>query len=175
MNKPEFQPGAVFGAILQYVLLLCPGFGKWFSDNAGKQLSDDTWIRTVGFGIHIVSVWSKYLPAIECSLISMLEPLLNPVWVLIGYGENPGYWALCGGLTIIAALIFRLYWIEVHQKNIILHKIHRTPLFLLLFCKHLDFCPFFFEESVKMRKLLKPLSKHTSAIVNCSSLSSLQA
>ncbi len=60
---------------------------------------------------------TEYLPAIESSLISMLEPILNPVWVFIGYGENPGYWAIVGGLVIIAALIFRLYWIEMHQKQ----------------------------------------------------------
>ena len=46
-------------------------------------------------------------PAAEASLISMLEPVLNPVWVLIGTGERPGPWALAGGAIVIAAVVVR--------------------------------------------------------------------
>ncbi len=37
----------------------------------------------------------------------MLEPVLNPVWVFLGYGERPGYWAVLGGAIIILALTGR--------------------------------------------------------------------
>jgi drug/metabolite transporter (DMT)-like permease len=47
------------------------------------------------------------VPAGEASLISMLEPVLNPVWVLIGYGERPGNWAIAGGAIVIAAVVVR--------------------------------------------------------------------
>jgi drug/metabolite transporter (DMT)-like permease len=45
--------------------------------------------------------------ASEASLISMLEPILNPVWVFLGAGERPGRWALAGGAIVIAAVAFR--------------------------------------------------------------------
>ena len=73
----------------------------------------------LGLGFVLFLYGQKYLPAIESSLIAMLEPLLNPVWVFLGYGENPGYWAVIGGLIIIAALVFRLYWIEIRAKKIL--------------------------------------------------------
>jgi DME family drug/metabolite transporter len=57
------------------------------------------------------------LPAIESSLIAMLEPLLNPVWVFIGYGENPGSWAVLGGIVIIMSLAFRLYWLPNREMT----------------------------------------------------------
>jgi drug/metabolite transporter (DMT)-like permease len=37
----------------------------------------------------------------------MLEPVLNPVWVLIGFGERPGPWAVAGGAIVIAAVVAR--------------------------------------------------------------------
>jgi drug/metabolite transporter (DMT)-like permease len=49
----------------------------------------------------------RHIPAGEASLISMLEPVLNPVWVLLGYGETPGKWALIGGGIVILAVIIR--------------------------------------------------------------------
>lgn len=45
-----------------------------------------------------------YCPPLACSLLGMLEPLLNPVWVLIFDGERPGVMALIGGVIVIAAL-----------------------------------------------------------------------
>jgi drug/metabolite transporter (DMT)-like permease len=49
----------------------------------------------------------KKVPAAEASLISMLEPVLNPVWVLLGTGERPGPWALAGGAIVVAAVVVR--------------------------------------------------------------------
>ena len=49
----------------------------------------------------------RRVPAAEASLISMLEPVLNPVWVLIGFGERPGPWAIAGGAIVIAAVAIR--------------------------------------------------------------------
>jgi len=53
-----------------------------------------------GFGIHRVA-------ALEASLIGMLEPVLNPVWVFAFLGETPGQWAVAGGTVIIAAVTVR--------------------------------------------------------------------
>ena len=49
----------------------------------------------------------RRVPAAEASLISMLEPVLNPVWVLIGTGERPGPWAIAGGTIVVAAVVLR--------------------------------------------------------------------
>lgn len=49
----------------------------------------------------------KRIQAVEASIISMIEPVLNPVWVLIGYGEVPSFTAIVGGLIILGAIIVR--------------------------------------------------------------------
>lgn len=43
---------------------------------------------------------------LDASLIGFIEPLLNPVWVLIFVGEKPSAWAVLGGAIIIAAIGF---------------------------------------------------------------------
>jgi drug/metabolite transporter (DMT)-like permease len=37
----------------------------------------------------------------------MIEPVLNPVWVFLLLGEQPGVWALLGGTIILGAVMYR--------------------------------------------------------------------
>lgn len=46
----------------------------------------------------------KDCPPLACSLIGMLEPLLNPVWVFLFSGEVPGPRALLGGAVVIVSV-----------------------------------------------------------------------
>ncbi|WP_375768235.1 DMT family transporter [Archangium gephyra] len=46
-------------------------------------------------------------PAVEASLLILLEPVLNPVWTFLFAGERPGPWALVGGTIILLATAWR--------------------------------------------------------------------
>jgi DME family drug/metabolite transporter len=41
------------------------------------------------------------VPAVQASLLLMIEPALSPVWAWIIHGERPGPWALAGGAVIV--------------------------------------------------------------------------
>jgi drug/metabolite transporter (DMT)-like permease len=41
---------------------------------------------------------------LACCLLGAVEPLLNPVWVLIFDGERPGVFALIGGVIVIVSV-----------------------------------------------------------------------
>jgi DME family drug/metabolite transporter len=43
--------------------------------------------------------------SLDASIVSYIEPVLNPVWVFLVLGERPSTWALVGGIIIIAAVI----------------------------------------------------------------------
>ena len=45
------------------------------------------------------------ISGVEVSLISMIEPILNPIWVALIYGEVPGSRALIGAVLIIGAVV----------------------------------------------------------------------
>ena len=47
---------------------------------------------------------SGWCPPLVCSLLGVLEPLLNPVWVAIFDGEVPGLLALVGAVIVIATI-----------------------------------------------------------------------
>lgn len=49
----------------------------------------------------------KYVTALEATLIPIIEPILNPVWVFLLLGETPGKWALAGGIIVLAAVTGR--------------------------------------------------------------------
>jgi drug/metabolite transporter, DME family len=49
----------------------------------------------------------RLIPALEASVILLLEPVLNPVWAWVVHGETPGPWALLGGAIILGATTYR--------------------------------------------------------------------
>jgi drug/metabolite transporter (DMT)-like permease len=49
------------------------------------------------------------LPALEISIILLVEPVLNPVWSWLVHGERPGPWALAGGALILGATAMRSF------------------------------------------------------------------
>lgn len=71
----------------------------------------------IGFGYMLFTYGQKVLTALESSLIALLEPILNPIWVLIGFGEVPSQWAWIGGGIIITALLFRLLYLNYTQTE----------------------------------------------------------
>jgi drug/metabolite transporter (DMT)-like permease len=46
-------------------------------------------------------------PAVEASLLALLEPVLNPIWTFLWAGERPGHWAIWGGSLILVATAWR--------------------------------------------------------------------
>lgn len=47
------------------------------------------------------------VPAVESILLLTLEPILNPLWVLLFLGERPGAWSLVGGAIVLAGVTGR--------------------------------------------------------------------
>jgi len=49
----------------------------------------------------------RRVTALESIIFSMLEPILNPIWVLLLIGERPHGWALAGGVIVVGAVTVR--------------------------------------------------------------------
>jgi DME family drug/metabolite transporter len=49
----------------------------------------------------------NHIPALEASLLLLIEPVLNPIWAWLIQGEVPGVWALLGGAIILGATTAR--------------------------------------------------------------------
>ena len=49
----------------------------------------------------------KHVTALEAVLIPVIEPILNPLWVLLFVHEKPTRWAILGGAVVLGAVMFR--------------------------------------------------------------------
>jgi drug/metabolite transporter, DME family len=118
MNAPVYQPGAVFWGNILVCLITLP----WFIQNPYPDVTQNSYLLILGFGqlglgFALFVYGQKHLPAIESSLISMLEPVLNPIWVIIWYGEIPGIFAVAGGTLILITLIYRMLYLNTSLIN----------------------------------------------------------
>jgi len=61
----------------------------------------------IGLAYAFVTKASKHVPALEATLLLLLEPVLNPIWAWAVHGETPGPWSLAGGAIILVATAVR--------------------------------------------------------------------
>ena len=61
----------------------------------------------LGLPYILYSLAIRRVTALEAILIPMLEPILNPLWVLLARGETPGPWSLTGGALVLGAVLVR--------------------------------------------------------------------
>jgi drug/metabolite transporter, DME family len=58
----------------------------------------------------------RTIPALEASLLLLLEPVLNPIWAWLVHGERPGAWALLGGGIILTATTVKA-WLDAREVS----------------------------------------------------------
>lgn len=107
-NDPQYGESSIFyGNVI--VALFCIPF---ITDMNSISLQDFAMVSFLGvfqiaFAYALFSYGLKRIIAVEASIISMFEPVLNPIWVFIGYGEVPSFYAIIGGIIIITAITVR--------------------------------------------------------------------
>ncbi len=57
-------------------------------------------IPYVFYGIAI-----RHVSALEATLVPVIEPILNPIWVALFFGERPTKYAMAGGMIVISAVL----------------------------------------------------------------------
>jgi drug/metabolite transporter (DMT)-like permease len=62
-------------------------------------------IIQIGCASLLFSFGIKRVSAVQAMLTAMIEPVLNPLWVLVVTGEKPSLSAIIGGGIIIAAVV----------------------------------------------------------------------
>jgi drug/metabolite transporter, DME family len=64
-------------------------------------------IVQIGIAYAFFTYGIAHIRAIDATLISMIEPVLNPIWVFLGIGERPANFAIVGGMIILSVSIVR--------------------------------------------------------------------
>jgi len=118
-NSPERYETAIFWGNILVVLIGLPAWLEAPVPNTAEwgMLLFLGFIQ-IGMGYILFNYGLKRVLAVESALLAMLEPILNPVWVFIGYGERPGAMAIVGGLIIVAVLALRVVVTERRSHQI---------------------------------------------------------
>ena len=106
----ERTMASVIVANLALSAVLLPLFG--FSDGppALRDLGIATYMGVfqLGLAFILISLGLRKVTALEGSLLLLVEPVLNPVWVWLVHGEPLGGWSLLGGALILLATGLRV-------------------------------------------------------------------
>jgi DME family drug/metabolite transporter len=107
-NEPQYQQSSIFWGNIIVAIVCLP-----FVTSLEVLTVSDLWMVTflgvfqIAFAYAFFVAGLKRVYAVEASIIAMVEPVFNPVWVFIGYGEVPAISAIFGGLIIIIAITMR--------------------------------------------------------------------
>jgi len=107
-NNPQYGESSIFYGNIMVTLFCIP----FVTDMNTISLENFTLVALLGvfqiaFAYALFSYGIKRIIAVEASIISLFEPVLNPIWVFIGYGEVPSFYAIIGGIIIITAITAR--------------------------------------------------------------------
>jgi drug/metabolite transporter (DMT)-like permease len=96
--------------LLGNVLTFLIGLPFMFQGSPGGH----TWVGLIILGVFQLGISYvlfaeavKHISAVESVLVPIVEPLLNPLWVLIVLHEAPGPWSLVGGAIVLTAVTVR--------------------------------------------------------------------
>jgi drug/metabolite transporter (DMT)-like permease len=94
------------GNILTALIGLPFMLGAWPSASTGLGLLVlGVFQLAIPYWLYALAI--KKVQALEASLICVIEPVLNPLWVLLFLGERPQPWALLGGALVLATATAR--------------------------------------------------------------------
>jgi drug/metabolite transporter (DMT)-like permease len=100
-------PSLVFAVGNAMTVLVC---SPWML--ASRSHPMDTWVLLAAMGAVqtgvsyiLYGIAITRLTALESSLASTFDPILNPVWVLLATGERPSRLALVGGAFVLASVV----------------------------------------------------------------------
>lgn len=65
----------------------------------------------IGVAYVFLTLAMRHVPALEASVLLLLEPALNPLWAWLVNGERPGPWTNAGGALILGATALKT-WID---------------------------------------------------------------
>jgi DME family drug/metabolite transporter len=70
----------------------------------------------IGVAYVFLTLAMRHVPALEASVLLLLEPALNPLWAWLVNGERPGPWANAGGALILGATALKT-WIDSRGRR----------------------------------------------------------
>jgi len=96
----------ILGNFLTFFMTL-PWIFQVHSDPASWMRLGIMGVLQLGLPYFLYAIAIRSVSALEGILIPVIEPVLNPVWVALFYGEKPTLYSIAGGALVIGAITAR--------------------------------------------------------------------
>ncbi len=108
--RKQKDASPIESVILGNLLAALIGLPFMFGTMPGAQ----SWLGLILLGVFQLGIsyllYAKairHITALEAVLIPVIEPLLNPIWVMLMFGEKPSGLALIGGIIVLGSVTAR--------------------------------------------------------------------
>jgi drug/metabolite transporter (DMT)-like permease len=100
------ETAVFFGNVLTFLLAL-----PWMLPVV-KVTQNGPWLLLLGvfqLGIPylLYAKAIRYVRALDAVIVSIIEPILNPTWVMFATGEYPSFWSIAGGSIVLLTSLMR--------------------------------------------------------------------
>jgi drug/metabolite transporter (DMT)-like permease len=101
------MPAAVLGNLLAFAV--CLPFSLPVVEASAHDVLSILYLGAfqVGLAYWCLGRGLRYLPTLEVALLTLLEPVLNPLWTWLLHDERPSALAMTGGALLVAVLFAR--------------------------------------------------------------------
>jgi drug/metabolite transporter (DMT)-like permease len=111
-RDPSAKGAAAGNAAVVGNLLACAGCLPLALPLSGVSIADAAGLAylgviQVGLSYVLLTRAITHVPAVDASLLLLVEPALSPVWAWLLHGEAPGLWPFAGGALIVGAAAWK--------------------------------------------------------------------
>lgn len=107
MQKNESPMESVLLGNILTAIIGVPFLFKSSPDATGWLFLVILGVVQLGVPYILYSIAIKHASALEVILTTAIEPILNPIWVLIFIGEKPTFWSIVGGIIVMGSVLTR--------------------------------------------------------------------
>ena len=99
----------VTGNLITFLVCLAPALPMGVAGPRDWMILVYLGVFQIGLAYILMTRGVRGVPALETSLLLLLEPVSNAVWAWLIHGERPGPWSLSGCAIILVATIARTF------------------------------------------------------------------
>ena len=102
--------GMLLSVPLAVSVFFDPGVHFSVSQTVSSRALGLEWLTVFAMGVSLalgylfLSVGMKRTSPVTAAILENLEPVLNPVWVFLFYGENPGVYSILGAIVVLVTV-----------------------------------------------------------------------
>ena len=114
------RPGAaaaIAGNLMAFLVCLPWVFPVGPTDAADWLVVGHLGVFQIALAYVLLTGGLERVPALEASLLLLIEPVFSPVWAWLAHGEVPGAWAWLGGGLILAATVGKTWTAELRRRR----------------------------------------------------------